>query len=205
MKTVVCCGLPRYRLFELLSFLLGNSGGIAKQYAPVLKQAGAFFIFRKEMNMQEKLEQIRSEILAGIEGFDSSRALYEFRKVFLDNKEGKISQLMKGLKDVSKEDRPAVGKAINEVKEWALNLFEETDKKIHKLELEKKNDLTGVDLEALGLVKEDSLKTVEIITDKDETAEYFEVSEEDTGVIATVMNALSRNYREYWNIFFGKE
>lgn len=73
------------------------------------------------------------------------------------------------------------------------------------VELEKKNDLTGVDLEALGLVKEDSLKTVEIITDKDETAEYFEVSEEDTGVIATVMNALSRNYREYWNIFFGKE
>ena len=73
------------------------------------------------------------------------------------------------------------------------------------VELENKNDLTGVDLETLGLVKEDSLKTVEIITDKDETVEYFDVEEEDTGVVATVMNALSRNYREYWNIFFGKE
>ncbi|MBR5295966.1 MAG: phenylalanine--tRNA ligase subunit alpha, partial [Clostridia bacterium] len=96
--------------------------------------------------MKEKLELIRSEILEKIDSFDSSRALYEFRKTFLDNKEGKISLLMKGLKDVPKEDRPAVGKSINEIKEWALNLFEETDAKIHKIELEKKNASEAVDV-----------------------------------------------------------
>ena len=87
--------------------------------------------------MKEKLELIRSEILEKIDSFETSRSLYEFRKTFLDNKEGKISLLMKGLKDVPKEDRPAVGKSINEVKEWALALFEETDAKLHKKELEK--------------------------------------------------------------------
>ena len=96
--------------------------------------------------MKEKLEQIRSEILEKIDSFDSSRSLYEFRKTFLDNKEGKISLLMKGLKDVPKEDRPAVGKSINEVKEWALSLFEETDREIHKLELERKIASEAVDV-----------------------------------------------------------
>ena len=59
--------------------------------------------------MNEQLQAIRAEILEKIDSFDSSRSLYEFRKIFLDNKEGKISLLMKGLKDVPKEDRPNVG------------------------------------------------------------------------------------------------
>ena len=96
--------------------------------------------------MKEKLEAIRREIEEGIGAFDSSRALYEFRKTFLDNKEGKISQLMKGLKDVPKEERPAVGKTINEVKEWALALFEETDRKLHTLELQRRCEAEAVDV-----------------------------------------------------------
>lgn len=73
------------------------------------------------------------------------------------------------------------------------------------VELEKKNDLTGVDLEALGLVKEDSLPKVEIETNNDETTEHFEVEEKEAGMVATVMNALYRNFKEYRNIFFGGE
>ena len=73
------------------------------------------------------------------------------------------------------------------------------------VELEKKNDLSNVDLEALGLVKEEGLPKVEITSEQDETVEHFEVEEEDTGVVATVMNALYRNFKEYRTIFFGKE
>ena len=94
--------------------------------------------------MQEKLQEIRREITSQIDTFSSSKALYEFRKTFLDNKEGKISLLMKGLKDVPKEDRPAVGKAINEVKEWALQLFEETEQKEYVPEfIESKGEVSG--------------------------------------------------------------
>ncbi|MBE6638394.1 MAG: hypothetical protein E7616_02920 [Ruminococcaceae bacterium] len=74
-----------------------------------------------------------------------------------------------------------------------------------QVELEKKNDLSEVDLESMGLVKEEDLRKVEITDDKDETVEQYEVEEEDTGMIATVMNALARNFKEYRNIFFGGE
>ena len=85
-----------------------------------------------------------------------------------------------------------------------INKLDRTEKEL-SVELEKKNDLTGLDLEALGLVKEDDLKKVEIVSEKDETAEHFEVEEQDNGMVATVMNALYRNFKEYRNIFFGIE
>ena len=71
----------------------------------------------------EKIKEIRNEIEENIGSFDSSKSLYEFRKTFLDNKEGKISLLMKGMKDVPKEEIPQFGKIINEVKEWAISIF----------------------------------------------------------------------------------
>ena len=85
-----------------------------------------------------------------------------------------------------------------------INKLDRTEQEL-TVELEKKNDLTNIDFEALGLVKEDDVQKVEIVTDKDETAEYFEVEEQDNGMVATVMNALYRNFREYRNIFFGIE
>ncbi|MBQ8005117.1 MAG: phenylalanine--tRNA ligase subunit alpha, partial [Clostridia bacterium] len=94
--------------------------------------------------MEEKIREIRQEIEAGIDSFESSKALYEFRKIFLDNKEGKIAQLMKGMKDVPKEERPAFGKVVNEIKEWAISRFEETDKKMKRIELQKRNAAEAV-------------------------------------------------------------
>jgi len=142
--------LPRFaplQAFELSDLRIRNSGGIAKPKAPVLKQAGAFlFSYERTEIMKEKLQEIRREIESGIDTFDSSRALYEFRKTFLDNKEGKISLLMKGLKDIPKEERPEAGKEINRVKEWALDLFEKTDRKIHKMELERRTASEAVDV-----------------------------------------------------------
>ncbi len=96
--------------------------------------------------MEEKIREIREEIENGIDKFDSSKALYEFRKTFLDNKEGKIAQLMKGMKDVPKEDRPAFGKVVNEIKEWAIARFEETDAKMKSIELRKRNEAEAVDV-----------------------------------------------------------
>ena len=46
---------------------------------------------------------------------------------------------------------------------------------------------------------------LEITTDKEETAEHYDVEEEDLSVVATVMNALSKNFKEYRNIFFGSK
>ena len=88
--------------------------------------------------IDEKVREIKEEIESKIADFDSTKSLYEFRKSFLDNKEGKISLLMKGMKDVPKEDRPAFGKIVNEIKEWASNRFDEMDEKMRTLELERR-------------------------------------------------------------------
>lgn len=92
------------------------------------------------------IQEIRKEIEAKINDFDSSKNLYEFRKTFLDNKEGKISQLMKNMRDVPKEERPQMGKLINEIKQWAIARFDEVDEKIKLLELEKKNKSEQIDV-----------------------------------------------------------
>ena len=94
----------------------------------------------------ERLLAIREEVEKKIGTYETSKALYEFRKLILDNRKGKVAELMQILKDVPKEDRPAVGKVINELKEWATARFVETDEKIRKAELLKKNAAEDIDV-----------------------------------------------------------
>ena len=96
--------------------------------------------------LSEKLKQIRQEIEEKIASYDSSRTLYEFRKAMLDNREGRISLLMRTLKDIPKEERPEAGKNINDLKEWALARFEETDRRLHKLEVALREKAETVDV-----------------------------------------------------------
>ena len=96
--------------------------------------------------MKEKIEQIRAEIEEKINVIKSSSDLQEIRKSFLDNKEGKISGLMKGMRDLPKEERPQFGKVVNELKEWALEQFEKADAAVKKAELAAKNESEQVDV-----------------------------------------------------------
>ena len=77
--------------------------------------------------LNEQLDAIKQEILNGMEALESSKAVYEFKKTFMDSKTGKIGQLMKGMKDIAPEDRAEYGKSVNALKEWALVEFEKLD------------------------------------------------------------------------------
>ena len=101
--------------------------------------------------MEEMVGGIRTEIEEKIGTIDSSAALYEFRKTFLDNKDGKISQLMKGMKDLPKEEKPAFGKVINELKAWVIETFDAYDEKIRAAELAKKNRDEAIDVTMPGV------------------------------------------------------
>ncbi|MBP3926229.1 MAG: phenylalanine--tRNA ligase subunit alpha [Clostridium sp.] len=101
----------------------------------------------QELNgLTEKLDAIKQEILSGMESLDSSKAIYEFRKSFLDSKNGKISQLMKGMKDIPPQDRADYGKSVNVLKEWALAQFTEMDAKMKAMELQKRYESEKVDI-----------------------------------------------------------
>ena len=85
--------------------------------------------------LHQQIEAIREEIKANSEKLDSSKLVYELRKSFLDNKTGKISALMKEMKNIAAEDRAEYGKNVNELKQWALAQFDELDKKMKEKEL----------------------------------------------------------------------
>ena len=86
--------------------------------------------------LRQKIEAIREEIMANAEKLDNSKLVYEMRKSFLDNKSGKISALMKEMKNIPAEERADYGKNVNELKQWALEHFEELDKKMKEKELQ---------------------------------------------------------------------
>lgn len=96
--------------------------------------------------MNERLESIRREILDGADSLGSSKAVYEFKKVFLDGKNGKIGQLMKEMKNIAPSEKAAFGKNVNELKEWAINQFAELDKKMKAQELKRRYESEKIDV-----------------------------------------------------------
>ena len=88
--------------------------------------------------MNERFASIREEILNGMNQQTSSREVYEFRKLFMDSKTGKIGQLMKEMKNIPPQERAEYGKSVNALKEWALAQFEEMDTRMKAMEMEER-------------------------------------------------------------------
>ena len=72
--------------------------------------------------------------------------MYQLRKQYLDNKTGQISALMKNMRDLAPEERPAFGKIVNELKTWALDFFTAQDARLKSAELAKKNAAEQIDV-----------------------------------------------------------
>ena len=65
--------------------------------------------------MKERLEALKSEALSQIAQSDSLEKLNEIRVAFL-GKKGELTNVLKSLKDVAKEDRPMVGQLVNDAR-----------------------------------------------------------------------------------------
>ena len=86
----------------------------------------------KELN--EVIAGIKDEICKGAETLTTSRGVYEFKKTFLDNKQGRIGLLMKEMRNVPNDQKAEFGKTINGAKEWANQFFDELDQKLKEKE-----------------------------------------------------------------------
>lgn len=89
--------------------------------------------------MQQEIENAAASIT-------DSKEMYLLRKQYLDNKTGKISALMKNMRDLAPEDRPAFGKVVNELKQWALDFFTAQDARLKAAELAQKNAAEQIDV-----------------------------------------------------------
>ena len=84
--------------------------------------------------IKEDLEAIRkkaAERIAGAEGTDSLNDI----RVALLGKKGELTGILKGMKDVSPEDRPAVGKLVNETREEIEKRLSEAKAEFEKKEM----------------------------------------------------------------------
>lgn len=65
--------------------------------------------------MKEKIVQLQEKALSEVKAASSTRELYDLKVKYL-GKNGEITDIMKGMKDVPKEDKPAFGKLVNDLR-----------------------------------------------------------------------------------------
>ncbi|MGL4850094.1 MAG: phenylalanine--tRNA ligase subunit alpha [Clostridium sp.] len=97
--------------------------------------------------MQEKLNNIKELALEQIKSAKSSNELEEIRVKYL-GKKGELTTILRGMKDVSAEERPLVGKMVNEVKAEIEECLEENLKVIKNKEKNEKlaNEIIDISL-----------------------------------------------------------
>ena len=95
--------------------------------------------------MEQKIRALREAMEQRIGQIDSKDKLAAFWQDFL-GKKGSIAELMKGLGAVAKEDRPSVGKIINEFKVEAEEKYKALSEKMEQAELQARNRQEAVDI-----------------------------------------------------------
>ncbi len=75
------------------------------------------------MEMLEEIQKLKDEATSALANLKSSEDAENFRLQYLSRK-GAIAQLFEKLKDVPKENKPAVGKSLNELRSFVESEFE---------------------------------------------------------------------------------
>ncbi|UWP61457.1 phenylalanine--tRNA ligase subunit alpha [Ruminococcus gauvreauii] len=81
--------------------------------------------------MKDKLQAILDEATQNIQDSDALDKLNDVRVSFL-GKKGKLTSVLKGMKDVAAEDRPKVGQMVNETREKIEQYLEETKVRLER-------------------------------------------------------------------------
>ena len=89
--------------------------------------------------------EIKEQIRLRAEEAADSEQLSEFWQKYL-GKSGVISGLMKEMKSVAPEEKPLFGKAVNDVRTWAQELYQEKQALIKQKELEHRYEREAVDV-----------------------------------------------------------
>lgn len=100
--------------------------------------------------MQEKINNLRTEIEAKLNKTTTLKQLNELRGIYL-SKKGPITELMSHMKKLDNEEKKEFGKIINEFKTNINNKFEELRINLEQEELNKKLENEKIDISLPGL------------------------------------------------------
>ncbi|MBQ9212100.1 MAG: phenylalanine--tRNA ligase subunit alpha [Clostridia bacterium] len=95
--------------------------------------------------MEQKIKALRAQMEERLSQIDNREKLAAFWQDFL-GKKGSVADLMKGLSAVSKEDRPAMGKVINDFKVQAEQRYKEYSERMEQMEMAARNRMEQVDI-----------------------------------------------------------
>lgn len=82
-------------------------------------------------DIRERLEMIRRQAVRQMEEVHTAESLNEIRVAVL-GKKGELKDLMKGLKDVSAEDRPRIGQMVNDTRNIIERRLEEVKTRLER-------------------------------------------------------------------------
>ena len=95
--------------------------------------------------MKDKILEIRESIKEEIKNIKNLEILNAF-KVKYSGKRGLLTELMRGMRDVPKEERPVLGSLINEVREFVETKIQEIEKRLHENALNEKLSSEKIDI-----------------------------------------------------------
>ena len=103
------------------------------------------------MDLQTQLQELKTSMrakLAEMRG-EHSKELQELRVAVL-GKKGSLTDLLKGLKDLPNEERPKVGKMVNEVRDVLTEAFDEAAKIVEAAKIQAQLDSESLDVTLPG-------------------------------------------------------
>ena len=101
--------------------------------------------------IEEQLKALREETLASLKQIsaENEKELQELRVSVL-GKKGSLTEILKGMKDVSAEMRPVIGKHVNEARDVLTAAFEETAKLLEEKKVAAKLASESIDVTLPG-------------------------------------------------------
>ena len=104
------------------------------------------------MGILEKLEAIRQKFLETLPGANNQDELFQIKAKFL-GKSGELSEVLKGLKDVSPEERPKIGGKANELRDAFEKAIQEKLQGIAEAEISRKLASEKIDVTLPGRIR----------------------------------------------------
>ena len=95
--------------------------------------------------MKEKLEQISKETISKIQEINSLQELNDLRVKVL-GKKGELTEILRGMKDLTPEERPIIGALVNTVKDEIDSAISNAEEVLKQKELEKKLEEEKIDI-----------------------------------------------------------
>ena len=95
--------------------------------------------------MKEKLESIRKQAEEQIKIIKDKQALNDLRVKIL-GKKGELTEILRGMKDLSPEERPTVGSLVNKIRDDIEEKIGKAEEILEQKELEMKLEKEKIDI-----------------------------------------------------------